>query len=480
MTLALKEYRSAEHSTEPFDIGLGLTDVPIDHPTYLQEHVGSFNSPKRSLGHTRPLVAEMIAVASSSSHILDIRKPSSNGHLGAPRPEIHLSNLARATQSEGSFAEPLINSQDDESDAEFAEIPPVKAGRRSKRVAARQTTTIRRPAKRARVTNETSEPERETRTFLALEHVFEITLNKGDNRARGEREFRRVVLEHLEMGGQIERRVWLHRDQDTSGVHVIDGPFPNANHLFIAPKLLQDSFDPQDYDLPLWCADVLAAAVELEQNGRVHLETHFRIQLSGPASALASTTPTSTEHQFPFTLYLHLKLFLKSPSIFQPIEDLANNTDQAQRRVLLYILRDHLEPPADFHVDLAHFYGCLKSSPLIPVQLQQQIQPNGLKCELLPFQRRTVLWMLQREGKTISPEGDKVIPLSEEEMSSPMFWVSFPPLGASSEGKEKDDWWFNAVTGELASTRPADNSVMGGLLAEEPGLGGSPKSRVYV
>ncbi|KAG8938004.1 hypothetical protein FRC00_003878 [Tulasnella sp. 408] len=441
-----------------------------------------FTSLRRSLGHTTPWVVEMIAVASSSSHILDVRKLSSNGLLGAPRPEIHLNNLARTTQSETSLEEPPINLQDDEADAEFVEIPPVKAGRRSKRVAASQTTS-RRPAKRARVTNETPETEREIRTFLALEHVFEMTLNKGDtyddNQARDyhrleeEREFSRVVLERLETGEQIERRAWLHRDQGSGGVHVVDGPFPDANQLFIAPKLLQDSFEPQDYDLPVWCADVLAAAVELEQNGRAYLETHFRIQPSGPASAPTSTTSNSAEHDFPFTLSLHLKLFLNSPSIIQPIEDLANTTNQAQRRVLLYILRDRLEPPADFHVNLSHFYGCLKSAPLIPIQLQKHIQPDGLKSDLLPFQRRSVLWMLQREGKTISPGDGKVTPLSEEQKSSPMFWASFPALGAS-EGKEKeaDDWWFNVVTGELSSTRPADNSVMGGLLAEEPGLGG--------
>lgn len=423
----------------------------------------------------------MIAAASISYHILDVRKSSSNGPLEATRPEIHLNNLARATQRQAIIEEPPINLQDDEIDVEFVEVPSVKAGRRSKRVAASQTTSSRRPAKRARVTNETSATERETRTFLALEHVFEVTLNKGDayddNQARDygwledEREFRRVVLERLETGGQIERRAWLHRDQVSSAVHVIDGPFPNANQLFIAPKLLQDSFDPQDCDLPPWCADVLAAAVELEQNGRAHLETHFRIQPSGPASA--STICTSTENGFPFTVYLHLKLFLKSPSIFQPIEDLASTTGQAQRRILLYILRDHLEPPSDFHVNLSHFYGCLKSAPRIPAQLQKQVQPNGLKSELLPFQRRTVLWMLQREGKTVSPEDGKVVPLSEEQNPSPLFWVSFPSLGASSGGekKEGDDWWFNVVTGELSYTRPPDNRSMGGLLAEEPGLG---------
>ncbi|KIO15291.1 hypothetical protein M407DRAFT_213920, partial [Tulasnella calospora MUT 4182] len=317
-----------------------------------------------------------------------------------------------------------------------------------------------------------------------------MTLNKGniydDDQARDygwledERQLRRVVLEHLERGRPIERRVWLHKYQGTNSVHVIDRPFPNANQLLLAPKLLQDSFDPNDYDLPLWCADVLAAAVELEQHGRVHLETHLRIQTSGNASTLAQTTPTESE--FPFTLHLHLKLFLKSPSIFQPIRDLTDNTDVAQHRLLLYILRGQLEPPADFHVNLSHFYGCLKPAPLIPVQLQKHIQPDGLKSDLLPFQRRSVLWMLQHEGKTISHEDGKVIPLSEEQKPSPMFWVSFPPLGALSKGKdrEKDKWWFNVVTGELLPTRPPDDKVMGGLLAEEPGLGKTVESIALV
>ncbi|KAG8974351.1 hypothetical protein FRC05_007512 [Tulasnella sp. 425] len=433
----------------------------------------------------------MQTAASSSSHILDVRKPGHNLLWAIPpRPEVSIRHLSNAIQNDAPREEPRTDLQEDESDVEIVEIPPIKAGRGSKRVAGRRTASARRPAKRARVVKDTSEPEHEIRTFLALEHVFEISLSKGnsytDDQARGfgwlkeETDFEKVVSEHLEIGEQIERRVWLHTYRGANGVYVVDGPSPNANQLFIAPKLLQDSFDPGDYDLPARSADVLAAAVELEQNGRVQLETHLRVV--PPGTVAESSSSATARPDFPFAFLLHIKLFLKSPSIFRPITDLADITNETQRRLLLYIFQDHLELPVDIDIDLPHFYGCLKSAPCTSAQLQTQIQPDGLESKLLPFQRNTVLWMLQREGKTISPEDGKVVPLAEGQMPSPMFWVSVPPLGGSSKGKEKerDDWWFNVITGELLPTRPPDDEVMGGLLAEEPGLGKTVESIALV
>ncbi|KAG8915263.1 hypothetical protein FRC00_006131 [Tulasnella sp. 408] len=421
----------------------------------------------------------MQTAASSSSHILDARKPAYNGPWGPPRLEVYLTNLATAIRADAPVEEP----QDDESDAEIVEILPMEAGRGSKRAAARRAISAPRPAKRPRV-RETAEAKHELQTFLALEHVFEMTPSKGnsytDDQARGygwlkdEQEFRKVVVEHLEIGEQVEHQVWLRKQRGSHGVHVVDSPSSNANQLFIAPQLVQDSFDPRDYDLPTWSPDVLSAAVELEQNGPAQLETRLRVLTSGNSSS----SSVQADPEFPFTFHLHVKVFLKSPSIFRPIRDLADTINEAQRRLLLYVLQDHLEFPADFDIDLPHFYGCLKSAPFNPPQLQKRIQPDGLGSTLLPFQRNSVLWMLQHEGKTISPEDGSVIALSEEQMPSPMFWLSIPPLGGSSKGKEKEkeDWWFNFVTGELLPTRPPDDGVMGGLLAEEPGLGKTVES----
>ncbi|KAG8934311.1 hypothetical protein FRC01_003824, partial [Tulasnella sp. 417] len=429
----------------------------------------------------------MQTAASSSSHILDLRKPAYDGLFGPPTSEVRLGNLATAIRT----AAPVEEPQDDESDTEIVEIAPIKAGRGSKRVAGRRTTSARRPAKRPRIAKETTEAEHEIQPFLALEHVFEITPSKGsrytDEQARGygwlkdEQAFSKTVVEHLDTGEQVDRRVWLRKYRGGHGVHVVDGPDSNANQLFIAPQLVQDSFDPRDFDLPIWSADVLTAAVEMEQNGPAQLETHLRV-LPSATSANSGSSFIEAELEFPFTLHLHVKVFLKSPSIFRPIRDLADTINEAQRRLLLYVFQGHLEPPADFDVDLPHFYGCLKSAPFNPPQLQRQIQPDGLQSTLLPFQRNSLLWMLQHEGKTISPEDGKLIPFPEEQKPPPLFWLSIPPLGASCKGKEKEreDWWFNVVTGELLPTHPPDGGVVGGLLAEEPGLGKTVESIALV
>ncbi|KAG9016567.1 hypothetical protein FRB90_003006 [Tulasnella sp. 427] len=429
----------------------------------------------------------MQTAASSSCHILDVRG-AVNNPLFPPRTYVSLSNISKTIQSDPSLETPQIDLENEESDQDIVEELPIKKARGSKRVAGRRAASGRRPAKRARVDKETSaEADSEKRAFLALEHVFELTLSKreepDDGRANfygwlnDEKELSRVVQEHFEIEEQVERRVRLQKNRYTNAIQVFAGP---DSYLFDAPKFFQDSFDPQDYGLPGWTTDLLLAAVELEQYGRVQLETHLRIIPSGvPPSSIPVA---DSDPDFPFTFHLHVKLFLKSPSIFQPITEIADTTNEAQRRLLLYIFQDHIEPPADFDLDLPHFYGCLKSAPFTINQLQKQIQPDGLDSKLLPFQKNSVLWMLQHEGKTISPEDGQVVPISEEQKPSPIFWVSVPPLGVSSKGKEKEvnDWWFNVVTGELLPIRPLDDDVRGGLLAEEPGLGKTVESIALV
>ncbi|KAF9023793.1 hypothetical protein BDZ89DRAFT_1069602 [Hymenopellis radicata] len=88
------------------------------------------------------------------------------------------------------------------------------------------------------------------------------------------------------------------------------------------------------------------------------------------------------------------------------------------------------------------------------------IQPTELLPTLLPFQRRSLAWLLGREGKTVSPTGEVI---SKEDDSEYTFWHRVD-VGNSS-------FYFNRFTGEVAKSYSHTSPARGGILAEEPGLG---------
>ena len=78
--------------------------------------------------------------------------------------------------------------------------------------------------------------------------------------------------------------------------------------------------------------------------------------------------------------------------------------------------------------------------------------------------------MLQREGKEVSMKG-KLQEVKDKEMD-PLFWMKVPALAKTQGGKEKESWWWiNVLTGVVSNECPPQDEIVGGLLAEEPGLG---------
>jgi E3 ubiquitin-protein ligase SHPRH len=89
------------------------------------------------------------------------------------------------------------------------------------------------------------------------------------------------------------------------------------------------------------------------------------------------------------------------------------------------------------------------------------MQPELLNPTLLPFQRRSVGWLLGREGLDVTPQGEIVPSTSLIEHS---FWTPVT-LGNHSS-------WFHRLSGELSPEEPSTPPpALGGILAEEPGLG---------
>ncbi|GKZ39074.1 hypothetical protein AbraIFM66950_011832 [Aspergillus brasiliensis] len=91
-----------------------------------------------------------------------------------------------------------------------------------------------------------------------------------------------------------------------------------------------------------------------------------------------------------------------------------------------------------------------------------------LECQLFPFQRRAVRWLLQREGVELRPDG-KIAPVKQGSGSDlPVSFVRF----TDADGKEcYASQLFMVVTSNISSWYDAENVLNGGVLAEEMGLG---------
>jgi len=111
----------------------------------------------------------------------------------------------------------------------------------------------------------------------------------------------------------------------------------------------------------------------------------------------------------------------------------------------------------------------------IPPPLQcppgQQIRPYGLDAVLLPFQQRSVHWMLNREGCELREE--KAWPLShpQERRWPPILYVS--KFDATGDPVLVNRLQFDVIkdTSDAKENLVPDLNVSGGLLAEMMGLG---------
>jgi E3 ubiquitin-protein ligase SHPRH len=229
---------------------------------------------------------------------------------------------------------------------------------------------------------------------------------------------------------------------------------------------------------------------ELEDNGMQHPSMHedllqalFAFQSLGRAKVETTVQVIALPEggydpaeELPFRLHAQLNVSVVAPSLYQPFD--ARNISQKQvseleglqrRLIALFIPTLHqplftVEHDHGGEASIPFFYGTLRPAPALPQGVTyESLQPEDLVPSLLPFQRRSVEWMLQRERKMMSQEGDVVpyIP-SQSHPVMPPFWEKI-----SLGGREH---FFNTVTGSVSPSCPEDNTALGGILAEEPGI----------
>ncbi|TQB69588.1 hypothetical protein MPDQ_001626 [Monascus purpureus] len=97
-----------------------------------------------------------------------------------------------------------------------------------------------------------------------------------------------------------------------------------------------------------------------------------------------------------------------------------------------------------------------------------EIKCNQIRAKLLPFQRRAVRWLLQREGMELKPDG-RVVPIEKTESNHlPASFVEIKDLNGRTCFSSQ---LYSIMTTDLSGWNDAANYVKGGILAEEMGLG---------
>ncbi|KAJ4490515.1 SNF2 family N-terminal domain-containing protein [Lentinula aciculospora] len=232
--------------------------------------------------------------------------------------------------------------------------------------------------------------------------------------------------------------------------------------LALVPVCNPENMDPESFDFAypnvvdlVSCLSLLALQERFVTDARLKLIIIPGDGNSGPS----------------FRLHIELSVSFVTPTIFEAGGSLKKmgkltEIDDAQRRVLLFAFPPSPTPPSfEGVVNIPFYYSILgPAPPLVSIVADRSMQPERLNPILLPFQRRTVGWLLDREGMTVSNDGT-IVPKSKA--SGFTFWQVVEMNG--------EEWFFHPLSGVLRPNSPfaeEDYDVpSGGILAEEPGLG---------
>ena len=204
----------------------------------------------------------------------------------------------------------------------------------------------------------------------------------------------------------------------------------------------------------------------LDPIGAAHLiGAYYGVELAFSVRLwLTTDSESSPQDVLPFKISIDMEGFLLFPRIAHPPKNAFKRSYGDAWNALI----KHLFPPpsVDFpnyhgETDIAFLYSILEPAPPLPSPLSPDtLQPKALRPSLFPFQRRSVMWMLQREGKTL--ESGQVVPFVPDYL--PLFWEDVELGGQTmylSRLKE---------TLSLEPPRP-DVEFPGGSLNEAPGFG---------
>lgn len=211
--------------------------------------------------------------------------------------------------------------------------------------------------------------------------------------------------------------------------------------------------------------DLIRACIDLRDTGRADFISSLTVQRPPTPDVSGNIGIEAGDILFMMTIDIRAILY----SLDQPVE-LSTIASEARRRILHDTFPRTYGNEQLHNITVPAFIASLKPAPALPAPaLTQHVQPKDLKCELLPFQKRTVFWMLNREGSTISSKG-KIVPTSST-VSTPYLWEQVStPSGATR--------YLNRLAGQLLKAEHLGGAepVKGGILAEEVGCGKTVES----
>ncbi|TFK32939.1 SNF2 family N-terminal domain-containing protein [Crucibulum laeve] len=232
--------------------------------------------------------------------------------------------------------------------------------------------------------------------------------------------------------------------------------------LFLTPALSDDfNLETADMSSPT-SQDWLMACSILETAQKASVEAQLKMVF------LPAGFYDEEQHELPFRLQIECDICLTVPSIFEPLSPKETRkrsleVEDASRRLLRLTYGSETPAPESFEglTNISYFYSILGPAPSLPSKLAEEaMQPDALLPNLLPFQRRSVAWLLEREGKTVTPQGELVSRAASDEF---LFW--------SKVEEGNNTWYYNRLSGLLFPEVPSQSTALGGILAEEPGLG---------
>lgn len=232
-------------------------------------------------------------------------------------------------------------------------------------------------------------------------------------------------------------------------------PLDSDRHLCLLPRDA-DRIDVDSYDIAPRGNDIYSCLSELPSRPFPHA--------SFSATVKVVVTPIdswdASAEDLPFRLIVETTMCFHAPLIFESLT--GNRLAEEARRALLHFAfpPPSLGPPFHNRVDIPFFYASIKPAPqLSSAKIYEAAQPDALLPTLLPFQRRTVAWMLEREDKTLDPSSGAVVDRALDLTELPMFWESIkvkPKSGATMT------WYYRRLTSELTNEFPSPEMACSG------------------
>jgi E3 ubiquitin-protein ligase SHPRH len=313
----------------------------------------------------------------------------------------------------------------------------------------------------------------------AIEHTYITTFaGCGKDAQRGahhwrseEDELRKTACKLRERGitsvkiGKL--RIATHEDRVVAWLQ----PDQSYSTWFCLLPHFQNDIDARWNDLETErITDVMFCAALLNAVGRVAIDSNLQVTITEDSDDLLPVQLQLTVNIALDVDALSESSKMRNDKQFKPAE-----VEDAQRRLLDYIspLPTALRSTSVSSVTIPFFYSTLQPAPALDASIPYEVlQPPDLLPTLLPFQRRSVAWLLNREGKSITPEG-RVISKSHRPATSSAHPDDSSDLSSywQQVNLGNSTFYFNRLSGVVTTTIPDETEILGGILAEEPGLG---------